>query len=216
MSADANRILYGYWRSSAAYRVRLALAFKGLGYKSKAIDLRSGAQSGVGFTMLNPQGLVPYLIDGDVGLNQSLAIIEYLDETYPDPPLLPGDAVARARIRAAALTIACDIHPLNNLRVLNYLKGPLAVAPESVDLWAEHWITTGFAALEEAAAASTGRYLFGDSVTLADLCLVPQMYNARRIRADLTAFPSLVAIDKKLNALPAFRCARPEAQPDAN
>ena len=215
MSADANRILYGYWRSSAAYRVRLALAFKGLSYKSKAIDLRSGAQSGVGFTMLNPQGLVPYLIDGDVGLNQSLAIIEYLDETYPDPPLLPGDAVARARIRAAALTIACDIHPLNNLRVLNYLKGPLAVAPESVDLWAEHWITTGFAALEETAAASTGRYLFGDSVTLADLCLVPQMYNARRIRADLTAFPSLVAIDKKLNALPMLRKARPEAQPDA-
>ena len=215
MSADANRILYGYWRSSAAYRVRLALAFKGLGYKSKAIDLRSGAQSGIGFTMLNPQGLVPYLIDGDVGLNQSLAIIEYIDETYPDPPLLPSDAVARARIRAAALTIACDIHPLNNLRVLNYLKGPLAVAPESVDLWAEHWITTGFAALEETAATSTGRYLFGDSVTLADLCLIPQMYNARRIRADLTAFPSMVAIDKKLNALPMLRKARPEAQPDA-
>jgi len=215
MPTDANRTLYGYWRSSAAYRVRLALAFKGLDYASKAIDLRSGAQSGVGFTMLNPQGLVPYLIDGDIGLNQSLAIIEYLDETYPDPPLLPGNATARARIRAAALTIACDIHPLNNLRVLNYLKAQLAMPPESVDLWAEHWIAIGFAALEESAAASTGRYLFGDSVTLADLCLMPQMYNARRIRTDLTAFPLLVAIDKKLNALPALRLASPEAQSDA-
>ena len=127
MPVAANRTLYGYWRSSAAYRVRLALAFKRLDYTSKAIDLRTGAQGGIGFTMLNPQGLVPYLIDGDVGLNQSLAIIEYLDETYPDPPLLPGDAVGRARVRAAAQTIACDIHPLNNLRVLNYLKGPLAV-----------------------------------------------------------------------------------------
>lgn len=214
MPTDANRILYGYWRSSAAYRVRLALAFKGLAYTSKAIDLRSGAQSGIGFTMLNPQGLVPYLIDGDVGLNQSLAIIEYLDETYPDPPLLPGDAVARARIRAAALTIACDIHPLNNLRVLNYLKGELAQPPALVDLWAEHWIDIGFSALEETAAASSGRFLFGDSVTFADLCLMPQMYNARRIRADLTAFPALVAIDKKLNAIPALRGARPDAQPD--
>ncbi|MGL4543183.1 MAG: maleylacetoacetate isomerase [Polymorphobacter sp.] len=215
MPIAANRILYGYWRSSAAYRVRLALAVKALSYASKPIDLRTGAQTGIGFTMLNPQGLVPYLIDGDIGLNQSLAIIEYLDEAYPAPPLLPADAIGRARVRAAALTIACDIHPLNNLRVLNYLKGPLGVPPESVDLWVEHWIAAGFAALEETAANSKGRYLFGDSVTLADICLVPQMYNARRIRADLTPFPALISIDKRLNALASFRNARPEAQPDA-
>jgi maleylacetoacetate isomerase len=165
--------------------------------------------------MLNPQGMVPYLIDGDVGLNQSLAIIEYLDETYPDPPLLPGSSVERARIRAAALTIACDVHPLNNLRVLNYLKDPLGADQAAVDRWSEHWITAGFAAIEETAVNSGGRYLFGDTVTLADICLVPQMYNARRIRADLTAMPSLVAIDKRLNALPAFRHAAPQAQADS-
>lgn len=211
----ADRVLYDYWRSSAAYRVRLALSVKNLAYSGKQIDLRSGAQSGVGFTMLNPQGLVPYLIDGDVGLNQSLAIIEYLDETYPEPRLLPGTAVDRARIRAAALTIACDIHPLNNLRVLRYLKDPLGADQDAIDRWAEHWIIAGFAAIEETAANSRGRYLFGDSVTLADICLVPQMYNARRIRADLTAMPSLVAIDKRLNALPAFRKAAPESQADS-
>jgi maleylacetoacetate isomerase len=211
----ADRILYGYWRSSAAYRVRLALAVKGLAYAGKAIDLRSGAQSGIGYTMLNPQGMVPYLIDGDVGLNQSLAIIEYLDETYPDPPLLPGTPIERARIRAAALTIVCDIHPLNNLRVLRYLKDPIGADQDAIDLWSEHWITAGFAALEEVATNSRGRYLFGDTVTLADICLVPQMYNARRVRTDLTAMPSLVAIDKRLNALPAFRRAAPESQADS-
>ena len=211
----SDRTLYGYWRSSAVYRVRLALAVKGLAYAGKAIDLRLGAQGGVGYTMLNPQGLVPYLIDGDTGLNQSLAIIEYLDETYPDPPLLPAGAAARARVRAAALAIACDIHPLNNLRVLKYLKSPLGHEQDVIDTWQQHWIETGFAALEEIAEASTGRYLFGDRVTLADLCLVPQMYNARRVRAELSRVPRLVEIDKRLNALPAFREARPEAQADA-
>ena len=210
------RTLYGYWRSSAAYRVRLALAVKGLTYETKAIDLRSGAQSGFGFTMLNPQGLVPYLIDGEVGLNQSIAIIEYLDETYPDPPLLPSESAARARVRAAALAIACDIHPINNLRVIKYLKSPLGLEPDAIDLWQQHWIETGFASLEEIAEASPGRYLFGDKVTLADLCLVPQMYNARRVRAELSRVPRLVEIDKRLNALPEFRAARPEAQPGAN
>lgn len=212
----SERTLYGYWRSSAAYRVRIALALKGLDYAHKGIDLRTGAQSGVGFKLLNPQGLVPYLIDGDVGLNQSLAIIEYLDETYPEPKLLPDDAVARARVRAAALAIACDIHPINNLRVLKYLKAPLGHEQAEIDAWAQHWIETGFAALEEVAESSPGPYLFGPAVTLADVCLVPQMYNARRVRADLSAFPRLVAIDKALNALPAVRKARPEAQPDAD
>ena len=210
------RTLYGYWRSSAAYRVRIALALKGLDHDHKGIDLRAGAQSGVGFKLLNPQGFVPYLIDGEVGLNQSLAIIEYLDETYPEPRLLPDEPVARARVRAAALAIACDIHPLNNLRVLKYLKKPLGHEQAEIDAWAQHWIEAGFAALEEIAEGSKGPYLFGATVTMADVCLVPQMYNARRVRADLTPFPKLVEIDKALNALPAVRKARPEAQPDAD
>lgn len=210
-----SRMLYGYWRSSAAYRVRLALAIKRLPYDSKPIDLRSGAQSGVGYTILNPQGLVPYLIDDAIGLNQSLAIIEYLEERYPDPSLLPGNAAERARIRAAAMLIACDVHPLNNLRVLKYLKLPLGLEQDALDAWQQHWIETGFASLEEIAEGSPGRYLFGDTVTLADVCVVPQMYNARRVRADTSRLPHLVEIDKRLNALPAFRAARPEAQPDA-
>ncbi len=209
------RTLYSYWRSSAAYRVRIALALKGLAYDVSPVDLLAGAQSGVGYALLNPQGLVPYLIDGAAGLNQSLAIIEYLDETYPEPPLLPGDAVARARIRAAALTIACDVHPLNNLRVLQYLKGPLAVADEDVNIWARHWIEAGLRPLEEIAEASTGRFLCGDSITVADVCLVPQLYNARRFRAGLDRFPALTAIDRRLDEHPAFVAARPDRQPDA-
>jgi maleylacetoacetate isomerase len=212
----SGRTLYSYWRSSAAYRVRIALALKGLDYDYKTIDLRAGAQGGVGFKLLNPQGFVPYLIDGEVGLNQSLAIIEYLDETYPEPRLLPDEPVARARVRAAAMAIACDIHPLNNLRVLKHLKNALGHEQPEIDAWQQHWIEAGFAALEEIAEASPGPYLFGDSVTMAEVCLVPQMYNARRARADLTHFPRLVEIDKALNALPAVRKARPEAQPDAD
>lgn len=209
------RTLYSYWRSSASYRVRIALALKRLDYGTSPVDLLADAQGGVGFALLNPQGMVPYLIDGSAGLNQSLAIIEYLDETYPDPPLLPGDALARARIRGVALTIACDIHPLNNLRVLNYLKGPLGVEPETANVWARHWIETGLCSLEEIAAASTGRYLCGDAITLADVCLVPQLYNARRFRAALDRCPALTAIDRKLHEHPAFAAARPERQPDA-
>lgn len=209
------RTLYSYWRSSAAYRVRIALALKSLSYDTSAIDLLAGAQSGVGFALLNPQGLVPYLIDGAAGLNQSLAIIEYLDELYPEPPLLPGDPLSRARVRAAAQTIACDIHPLNNLRVLKYLKGPLAHSDDDAGTWARHWIEIGLAPLEEIAAASPGRYLCGDSITLADICLVPQLYNARRVRAGLERFPALTAIDRRLQRHPAFTAARPERQPDA-
>ncbi len=205
-----SRVLYGFGTSSAAYRVRIALAVKGLDWEGKSIDLLAGAQHGVGYRILNPQGLVPLLIDGDVALNQSMAIIEYLDETYPEPSLLPGDAVQRARIRAAAQTIACDIHPLNNLRVQQYLKDPLEQPQAAVDDWVRHWITTGFQPLEELAEAGRGPYLFGDQITLADICLVPQMANARRARADLSAFPKLVAVDKALNAHPAVKAARPE------
>ena len=209
------RTLYTYFRSSASYRVRIALAIKRLAYDSVPIDLRRGAQSSVGFTMMNPQGLIPYLIDGDVGLNQSLAIIEYLDEVHPEPPLLPADPLGRARVRSVALQIACDIHPLNNLRVLNYLKSEMGQAQDAVDTWYRHWVETGFAALEEIAEGASGAYLFGDAVTLADVCLVPQMWNARRLQADIARFPALVAIDTRLNALPAVAAARPEAQPDA-
>ncbi|MGI4877038.1 MAG: maleylacetoacetate isomerase [Janthinobacterium lividum] len=210
-----SRMLYGHWRSSAVYRVRIALALKGLAYDTTAIDILKNAQSGFGFKMLNPQGLIPYLIDGDNGFNQSLAIIEYLDETYPDPPLLRGDAVARARIRAVALAIACDIHPLNNTRVTAYLRTELGHDQAVVETWARHWIEAGFAALEELAEAGEGPYLFGDAVTMADLCLVPQFYNARHYQADVARFPRLSAIDKRLNLLPAFAAARPERQPDA-
>ncbi len=211
-----SRTLYGYWRSSASYRVRIALNLKGLDYEQKAIDLRTGAQSGVGFKLLNPQGFVPYFIDGEVGLNQSLAIIEYLDETHPEPSLLGEDPVQRARIRAAAQIIASDIHPINNLRVLKYLKASMAQEQAAIDDWYRHWVDEGFQPLEEIAEGSSGPYLFGDQVTLADVCLVPQMYNARRLRSDLSRFPSLVEIDKALMKLPAFLNARPEAQPDAD
>ena len=210
-----SRTLYSFWRSSASYRVRIALNVKKLAHDTKAINLLRGAQSGIGFTMLNPQGMVPYLIDGDAGLNQSLAIIEYLDEVYPEPALLPGDAVARARIRAAAQTIACDIHPLTTMRVGAYLEGPMAQDKDAIDAWMRHWVETGFSALEEIAEAGSGPYLFGDTVTLADICLVPQFYNARRYRADVQLFPKLSAIDKRLNLLDAFAKARPERQPDA-
>lgn len=211
-----DRVLYDYWRSSASYRVRIALAIKGLDYTAKPVDLRSGAQSGVGFTMLNPQGLVPLLIDGDVAINQSLAIIEWLEETHPEPSLLPGDATARARIRAAALTIVADVHPINNLRVLKYLKSELGQEQEAIDTWGRHWIELGLSALEEIAEGSPGPFLFGAQVTLADVCLVPQMYNARRLQADVARFPKLGNIDKRLNALKAFQQARPERQPGAD
>ncbi len=210
-----SRTLYGYWRSSASYRVRIALALKGLAYEQVPINLAQGAQTSVGFRLLNPQGFVPFLIDGEAGLNQSLAIIEYLDELHPEPPLLPPDPLGRARVRAAALSIACDIHPLNNLRVLKYLRGELAQPQEAVDTWYRHWVEEGFGPLEELAEGATGAYLFGDTVTLADVCLVPQMWNARRLQADIARFPKLVAIDARLNALPAVRAASPEAQPDA-
>ena len=206
-------ILHGYWRSSAAYRVRIALNWKGIAYENSPVDLRAGAHHGADYLGLNPQGLVPCLIDGPAALTQSLAIIEYLEETHPSPPLLPADPVGRAKVRAAALAIACDIHPINNLRILNYLRGEMGQPQDKVDGWVRHWIAEGFSALE--ATAGEGPYLFGAAVTLADLCLVPQLYNARRVAADLTPYPKLTAIEANLLSLPAFDRARPENQPDA-
>jgi maleylacetoacetate isomerase len=207
--------LFSYWRSSAAYRVRLALAWKGLTAEIIPIDLRLGEQGAADYRARNPQGLVPALVDGDVVLSQSLAIIEYLEETRPLPPLLPADAVGRARVRAAAQIVASDIHPINNLRVLRYLKDPLGQPQEAIDAWARHWIGAGFAALERFAERHGGEFIYGNSVTLADLCLLPQLYNARRVSADLASFPRLLAVESALCAQESLAAAHPEQQPDA-
>ena len=208
--------LYGYWRSSAAFRVRLALAWKHLDATSIPIDLRLGQQGADAFMARNRQGLVPLLIDGDSAIGQSLAIIEYLDELYPEPPLLPATALARARVRSAALMVAADIHPINNLRVLKYLKSPLGHDQPTIDAWARHWIAQGFFALEAFATEHGGRYLYGDALSVADLCLVPQLYNARRVGAELAAFPRLLAIDAAVNEQDFARTAHPANQPDAS
>jgi maleylacetoacetate isomerase len=205
-------ILHGYWRSSAAYRVRIALNWKGIEAVSQEVDLRNGAHHGPDYLALNPQGLVPCLVDGPLVLTQSLAIIEYLEEIHPNPPLLPASPADRARVRAAALAIACDIHPLNNPRIMNYLRGEMGRPQDAIDAWIKHWIAEGFGPLEAMAGAP---YLCGDAVTMADLCLVPQMYNARRFSVDLSPYPKLTAIEANLLALPAFDKARPENQPDA-
>jgi maleylacetoacetate isomerase len=208
--------LYSYWRSSAAYRVRLALAWKGLTAATIPINLIASEQSSEAFRAINPQGFVPLLVDGGAALSQSLAIIEYLDESCPLPPLLPGDAIGRARVRAAALMIAADIHPINNLRVLRYLKGSLGQDQASIDGWARHWITAGLAGLEGFAANHGGRFLHGDALSLADLCLVPQLYNARRVATDLVGFPRLLAVEARVLALEFAAAAHPDNQPDAS
>lgn len=207
--------LYTYFRSSAAYRVRIGLNLKGLAWEAVPVHLTrdGGEQKKPAFLALNPQGLVPALEDAGAVLTQSLAILEYLEETHPEPALLPADPLLRARVRAFALGIACDIHPLNNLRVLNYLKGPLGHTEEEVAVWYRHWVETGLAALER--MVQPGPFCFGDRPTLADVCLVPQMANARRFNSDLSACPTLVAIDAHCQSLPAFAAAHPDRQPDA-
>jgi maleylacetoacetate isomerase len=211
--------LFTYFRSSAAYRVRIALNFKDVSCEQVPRHLlRGGGEHRLeGYLEINPQGLVPALEHAGRVFGQSLAIIEYLEEIRPEPPLLPREPADRAVVRSMALGIACDIHPLNNLRVLNYLKGPMQQDPSAVDAWYRHWIAEGFGALEELARrhSGDGRHLFGRSVTLADVVLVPQMYNARRFRCDLGEFPTLVTICTHLESLPAFAAARPEVQPDA-
>jgi maleylacetoacetate isomerase len=209
--------LYSYFRSSAAYRCRIALNLKGLAYETAPVHLLQdgGRHKAPAYRALNPQALVPTLEHDGKIVTQSLAIIEYLDELHPEPPLLPGDAEGRARIRAFALAIACDIHPLNNLRVLEHLKGPLQQGQAAVDAWYRHWVETGLAACEALLPAGASRFCFGDQPTLADLCLVPQLYNARRFKCDLAAMPRLLAIDEACHGLAAFTSAAPEAQPDA-
>jgi maleylacetoacetate isomerase len=211
--------LYDYFRSSAAYRVRIALNLKGIAPDERTfVHLRMGNQRAQDYLALNPQGLVPALAldDGHV-LTQSLAIIEYLDETHPAPPFLPAEPAARARVRAIALAIACEIHPLNNLRVLNYLIGTLGVSREQKDGWYKYWVDVGFEALERKLAheKETARFCHGDAPTLADICLVPQIANARRFNIDLSPYPTLTGIEAACLALPAFAAAAPERQPDA-
>jgi maleylacetoacetate isomerase len=204
-------VLYDYFRSSACYRVRIALNLKGVEYEAVAINLVDGDQRAERYRARNPQGLVPLLeIDGEV-LNQSLAICDYLDARHPEPPLVPRDPAERAHVLALALAIACDIHPLNNLRVLRYLSGPLDQPQEARDAWYRHWVSEGFAALEALAAPRAGRFLAGDAPSLADLCLVPQMYNARRFAVPLDPYPTLVRADSEATAHPAFAAAHPDA-----
>jgi maleylacetoacetate isomerase len=209
--------LYTFFRSSAAFRVRIALNLKGQRYDSIGKVFANNEHRAADYLALNPQGLIPALATDGTVLSQSLAIIEYLDERYPTPPLLPADPIGRAQVRSMAMAIACDIHPLNNLRVLNYLRGELGQTEEVVNKWYRHWITAGFEGLEVEARrhSRAQRYCFGDAVSLADVCLLPQMFNARRFKTDLTPFPTLVAIAAHLEALPEFAAARPEVQPDA-
>ncbi|MEP6942771.1 MAG: maleylacetoacetate isomerase [Betaproteobacteria bacterium] len=209
--------LYNYFRSSAAYRVRIALALKGLAYEYISVHLTRGEQRAAEYVAINPQSLVPLLEDGDVRISQSLAIIEYLEERHPSPPLLPATPEARARVRAIALAIACDIHPLNNLRVLQYLGKVLGVDEKAKNAWYCHWVEAGLSALETQLSSdgATGMFCHGDTPTLADVCLVPQLANARRYKVALDACPTLVRIDERCRALPAFAAAAPEHQPDA-
>lgn len=211
--------LHGYFRSSAAYRVRIGLNLKGLAWEHVGVHLlRDGGEHlKQPFATINPQKLVPVLEDGATHLSQSLAILEYLDETHPEPPLLPQDAVGRARVRALALAVACDIHPINNLRVLKYLTQVLGVTEDQKQAWYRHWVVTGFEAIEAQLAASkqTGRFSHGDTPGLADVCLVPQVFNARRFAVDLAPYPTLRRIADACEELPAFAAARPDRQPDA-
>ncbi len=211
--------LYGYFRSSASYRVRIALNLKGLSYEQASVHLTRGGgeQFAAAFRQLNAQALVPVLQDGPLALTQSLAIIEYLEEKHPQPPLLPATPESRARVRALALAIACEIHPLNNTKVLTYLTGPMGLGNDTRNTWYHHWIAEGLQALEARLSAEreTGNFCHGDAPGLADCCLVPQLANARRFKCDVAPYPTLLAIEKHCLALEAFQRAAPDKQPDA-
>ena len=209
--------LYGYWRSSAAYRVRIALNLKGLAFENLPVHLvkDGGQQRSADYKVLNPQELVPLLVDGDERISQSLAILEYLEEVFPLPALLPDDPADRARVRSLALHIACDLHPLNNLRVLQYLSGPLGIADEAKQQWIQHWIHTGLAGVEQGLATFDGKLSLGKRPGYLEACLVPQVYNARRFACDLSQYPRILQMTEQCESLEAFANAAPEVQPDA-
>jgi len=210
--------LYSYFRSSASYRVRIALALKGLAYDYKAVHLVHAEQLAPAYAALSPTRLVPTLVDGGHAIGQSLAIIEYLDETHPQPPLLPADALGRARVRALALDIACEIHPLDNLRVLRYLVREMGVGEAAKDKWYRHWVESGLASVERQLAADprTGRFCHGDAPTLADCVLVPQIFNAQRYDCRLDAVPTVMRVFDACMQLPAFVDSQPSRCPDAD
>ncbi|MCE2944180.1 MAG: maleylacetoacetate isomerase [Lysobacteraceae bacterium] len=216
--ANGGLRLYSYWRSSAAYRVRIALNLKGLDVQQVPVHLvrDGGEQHAPGFRRVNPQGLVPTLQHGQRLIRQSMAIIEYLDETFPDEPLLPATARERARVRGLSQVIACDMHPLGNLRVLQYLEREFKATPEQREAWIRHWLALGFEAIEQLLAdnPSTGSFCEGDAPTMADCLLVPQLYNARRFGLDLAPYPTVRRVEGNALGLEAFRAAAPEAQPD--
>jgi maleylacetoacetate isomerase len=211
--------LYTFFRSSASFRVRIALNLKGLSYEQVPVHLRRGGgeQFTANYKQINPQSLLPTLEDQGRYLTQSLAIIEYLEETHPNPPLLPKIAADRALVRSMALVIACEVHPIQNLRVLSYVKKEYNQTDEQVNRWAQHWIDLGLAALEQMIIAQSpgGKFCFSDTPTLADICLVPQLGNARRFGCDLSPYASILRIEKACMAIPAFADAAPEKQPDA-
>ncbi|RZM33521.1 MAG: maleylacetoacetate isomerase [Sphingomonas sp.] len=208
--------LHGYWRSTTAYRVRIALALKGVTYAQVTHDLRRGEQREARYRALNPQGLVPALETEDAVLTQSPAILEWIDETYPDPPLLPTDANSRAIVRAMAATVACDIHPVNNLRILNALRTEFGADEAAVNRWIARWIGDGFTALETQIARYGDGFAFGATPTIADCHLVPQVYSAERFAVDLSPYPKLKAAAENARALPAFAAAHPDRQPDSD
>lgn len=209
--------LYGYWRSSASYRLRIALHMKGVPFEQKPVDLKEGEQRRPEYREHNPQGYVPALVDEDGVLTQSPAILEWIEETWPEPALLPTDPRDRARVRAYAAVIGCDIHPIQNLSVLQHVKSEYGQDAEGVQAWARHWITKGLTALEKMVQhdGQSGPFLWGANPTMADIYLVPQMYNARRFGVDMDVLPALVSADEAARTHPAFVAAAPEAQPDA-
>lgn len=209
--------LYGYWRSTAAYRVRIALNLKNIAFESISVHLvkNGGEQHSEAYSEINPSHLVPTLVDGDFSLNQSLAIIDYLESYNSEQSLFPKDAKAKAKVQALALDIACEIHPLNNLRVQQYLANDLNATVQAKQTWIEHWMTIGFKAVEQQLQTSAGNYCFGDKVTVADICLVAQVYNAHRFNVAMEAFPLINKVVENCNKLPAFIDALPENQDDA-
>ena len=207
--------LYTYFRSSAAFRVRIAMNLKSLAYDTAFVHLAKGEHRAAAYGAINPQSLLPTLDDGGALLTQSLAIIEYLEETHPAPPLLPGNALARARVRSLSMLIACEIHPVNNLRILQHLKRALGQTEEQVNAWYRHWIADGLAKFEADLAKAPGKFCHGDSPTMADCCLVPQVFNAQRYKCDTTQYPQTMRAFAECMKLDAFDRAQPSKQPDA-